>query len=111
MRLAILTLLAERLLLARLCALGSDRKLSPPSFWANLQDFLTERSVKVPSNAGREVFRSDGLDSGFAESFKDFFRATPRLIRCLRHGGGISAGYRVLWDNLRDLISRPSCRP
>ena len=93
--------------------LASDQKLSSPSFWANLKDFLTERSVNVSPNAKQEVFRTDGVDSSFAESFKAFFSATPRFKGPVPSGMVVDfqPGYRVLWNNLRDLISPPKLPP
>ena len=58
---------------------GAERRLNAPTFWTNLKDFLTERSVRVPRSAQQEVFRSDGLDSSFSESFKAFFQPAPQL--------------------------------
>jgi hypothetical protein len=57
------------------------RQLRPPSFWTNLKDFLTERSVRLPRNAQQDVFRNDGLDTSFAESFRAFFRPLPEKVR------------------------------
>ncbi len=81
-------------------------------FWGNLKDFLTERSVKIPRNATQQVFRRDGLDSSFGESFKAFFKPAPKKA------AGDAAmmvdfqpGYVTLWRNLRDLISPPKLPP
>src|SRR6185437_2295623 len=89
------------------------RQLNSPSFWTNLKDFLTERPVKLAPNARQEVFRNDGLDSSFSESFKAFFRPAPRI-----QGAGDSRmvidfqpRYRVFWKNLHDLISPPKLPP
>jgi protein TonB len=93
------------------------RQLRPPSFWTNLKDFLTERSVRLPRNAQQDVFRNDGLDTSFAESFKAFFRPAPRKGPAT--DGAVPAGmvvdlepgYLVFWHNLRDLISPPKLPP
>src|SRR6202030_865174 len=79
--------------------------------------FLTERSVRLPRNAPQDVFRNDGLDTSFAESFKAFFRPAPRKGPAT--DGSVPAGmvvdleprYLVFWHNLRDLISPPKLPP
>src|ERR1700724_506508 len=93
------------------------RQLRPPSFWTNLKDFLTERSVRVPRNAQQDVFRNDGLDTSFTESFKAFFRPAPQKGPAT--DGALPAGmvvdlepgYLVFWHNIRDLISPPKLPP
>ena len=90
-----------------------SNRLQSPSFWTNLKDFLTERSIRVPRNARQEVFYTESVDSSFSESLKAFFRPTPRIK------GGAASGmvvdleptYRVFWRNLRDLISPPKLPP
>jgi periplasmic protein TonB len=98
---------------------GSTPEFSPhprliaPSFWGNLKDFLTERSVKLPRNLRQEVFRRDGLDSSFVASFKAFFKPVPRTSRSAASGMVIDwqPGYRTFWRNLRDLIAPPKLPP
>src|SRR5579864_4414918 len=82
--------------------LGPPAHLKPPSFWSNFSDFLTERTVKFPRNFKGQVFHTEGLDTSFAQSFKEFFRA-PRIKR-IKGGGAHSSmevdwqpGYRVFW--------------
>src|SRR4029077_19490299 len=58
---------------------GPNRGLEPPSFWTNLKDFLTERSIRVPRGARQEVFYTEGVDTSFSESLKSFFRSSPRI--------------------------------
>src|SRR5580765_7379186 len=58
--------------------LGSDLGLKAPGLWSNLKDFLTERSVKLPKNARQTVFRTDGLNNRFGDSFKAAF-GTPKV--------------------------------
>ena len=93
---------------------SAERTLNAPSFWTNLKDFLTERSVRVPRGAQQEVFRSDGLDSSFSESFKAFFRPAPQ-IKAGSAGSEMMVdwqpGYQVFWRNLRDWISPPKLPP
>jgi len=90
-----------------------ERQLNSPSFWTNLKDFLTERPVKLAPNARQEVFRNDGLDSSFSESFKAFFRPAPRIQgpRDSRMVIDFQPRYRVFWKNLHDLISPPKLPP
>src|ERR1700681_3366365 len=93
------------------------RQLRPPSFWTNLKDFLTERSVRLPRNAPQDVFRNDGLDTSFAESFRAFFRpAAPKVAPTSGASPSgmvveLEPGYRVFWRNLHDLISPPKLPP
>jgi periplasmic protein TonB len=95
-------------------AFRPSRGLESPTFWTNLKDFLTERSIRVPKNARQEVFYTEGVDSGFFGNLKSFFRSSPRL-----RGGAAASGmvidleptYRVFWRNLRDLISPPKLPP
>jgi protein TonB len=93
--------------------LGAPAHLKPPTFWSNFSDFLTERTVKFPRNFKGQVFHTEGLDTSFAQSFKEFLRGAPRI-----KGGAHSTmevdwqpGYRVFWRNLRDLISPPKLPP
>jgi protein TonB len=92
-------------------------QLRPPSFWTNLKDFLTERSVPVPRNARQDVFRNDGLDTSFAESFRAFFRPAPPKGDPTSGASpsgmvvDLEPGYRVFWRNLHDLISPPKLPP
>ena len=84
-----------------------------PSFWDNLKDFLTERSVKLPRNAQQQVFRRDGLDSSFADSVKEFFKPAPREESAPMPAMMVDfqPAYVTLWRNLRDLISPPKLPP
>jgi TonB family protein len=87
-------------------------RLIAQSFWGNLKDFLTERSIKVPRNAQQQVFRRDGLDGSFADSVKEFFK--PALRRKAADAAMIvdfQPTYITLWRNLRDLISPPKLPP
>ena len=90
-----------------------SRKLQSPSFWTNLKDFLTERSIRVPRNARQEVFYTEGVDSSFSESLKSFFRPSPRITGAAALGMvvDLEPTYRVFWRNLRDLISPPKLPP
>jgi periplasmic protein TonB len=86
-----------------------------PSFWDNLKEFLTERSIKLPRNARQQVFRRDGLDNSFSDSIKAFFAPAPRVSQATLNASGMvvefQPGYRSLWRNVRDLISPPKLPP
>src|ERR1044072_4741209 len=71
--------------------LGAPPHLKPPSFYSNLKEFLTERSIKFPKNSKGQAFHTEGLDSSFAESFKAFFHS-PRIK------GGVRSGMEVDWQ-------------
>jgi TonB family protein len=90
-----------------------SNRLQSPSFWTNLKDFLTERSIRVPRNARQEVFYTESVDSSFSESLKAFFRPTPRIKGAAASGMvvDLEPTYRVFWRNLRDLISPPKLPP
>jgi len=90
-----------------------SNRLQSPSFWTNLKDFLTERSIRVPRNARQEVFYTESVDSSFSESLKSFFRPTPRIKGAAASGMvvDLEPTYRVFWRNLRDLISPPKLPP
>jgi protein TonB len=88
-------------------------RLIAQGFWGNLKDFLTERSIRLPRNAKQQVFRRDGLDSSFSESFKAFFRPSPRLSSASASGMMVDwqPGFRTFWRNLRDTIAPPKLPP
>jgi protein TonB len=87
-------------------------RLIAQGFWGNLKDFLTERAIKLPRNAKQQVFRRDGLDSSFAESFKAFFKpAPPKKAGDAAMIVDFQPAYITLWRNLRDLISPPKLPP
>jgi periplasmic protein TonB len=92
---------------------GPSRRLQSPSFWTNLKDFLTERSIRVPRNARQQVFYTEGVDSSFSESLKSFFRPSPQIKGAAASGMvvDLEPTYRVFWRNLRDLISPPKLPP
>jgi len=95
---------------------ATSRRLQSPTFWTNLKDFLTERSIRVPRNARQQVFYTEGVDSSFSESLKSFFRPSPRIKGAAAGGAVVDVvelepTYRVFWRNLRDLISPPKLPP
>src|ERR1700730_13827064 len=82
-----------------------SQQLESPSFWTNLKDFLTERSIRIPRNARQQVFYTEGVDSSFSESLKSFFRPSPKVKGAAAASGMIvdlEPTYRVFWRNLHD---------
>ena len=79
------------------------------SLFSNLQDFLTERPIKVQPGA-RTAFGMPGFGDDFGGNLKEFFRAAPRgpvnsdLLVDWNEGAGF-------WQNLRDWISPPKLPP
>jgi len=92
---------------------GRSRRLQAPSFWTNLKDFLTERSVRVPRNAPQEVFYTEGIEDSFTDNLKAFFRPSPRIKGAANSNMVIDLEptYRVFWRNLHDLVSPPKLPP
>jgi protein TonB len=92
---------------------GRSRRLQSPTFWANLKDFLTERSVRVPRNAPQEVFYTEGIEDSFTDNLKSFFRPSPRIKGAVNSNMvvDLEPTYRVFWRNLHDLISPPKLPP
>jgi len=92
---------------------GRSRRLESPTFWTNLKDFLTERSVRVPRNAPQEVFYTEGIEDSFADNLKSFFRPSPRIKGAVNSNMvvDLEPTYRVFWRNLHDLISPPKLPP
>jgi len=90
-----------------------SRQLQSTSFWTNLKDFLTERSIRIPRNARQQVFYTEGVDSSFSESLKSFFRPSPKVTGAAASGMivDLEPTYRVFWRNLHDLISPPKLPP
>ncbi|HZP34032.1 MAG TPA: energy transducer TonB [Candidatus Acidoferrales bacterium] len=91
-----------------------SRRLQSPTFWTNLKDFLTERSIRVPKNARQEVFYTEGIQDSFSDNLKSLFRPSPRLTGAAAASGmvvDLEPTYRVFWRNLRDLISPPKLPP
>jgi periplasmic protein TonB len=92
---------------------GSDSDLRSPGLVRNLKDFLSERPVKLPRNARPRIFYTEGLNSSFRDSLKEFFRRGPRV-----QGASDSRmlvehqpEFRVFFRNLRDLIAPPKLPP
>ena len=89
--------------------LGGTQKPLSRGFLSNLKDFLTERPVKIAKNGGR-CFHRDGFGGGLAENFKEWFKPTPKAVSS-RMTVDWQPPYKVLWQNIRDLISPPKLPP
>ena len=88
---------------------GSQKPLSR-GFLSNLKDFLAERPVKVPKNGKGAVFTPEGFGAGIGDNFKEWFKPTPRAVSS-RMTVDWQPPYKVLWQNIRDLISPPKLPP
>jgi periplasmic protein TonB len=88
---------------------GPQKPLSA-GFLANLKDFLAERPVKVPKNVKGAVFTPEGFGTGIGENFKEWFKPTPKAVSS-RMTVDWQPTSKVLWQNIRDLISPPKLPP
>jgi len=88
---------------------GRQKPLSY-GFLSNLKDFLTERPVKVPKNGKGAVFTPEGFGTGVGENLKEWFKPTPKAVSSRMTVEWQSPG-KVMWQNLRDLISPPKLPP
>jgi protein TonB len=88
---------------------GPQKPLSA-GFLANLKDFLAERPVKVSKNAKGAVFTPEAFGTGVAENFKEWFKPTPKAVSS-RMTVDWQPTSKVLWQNIRDLISPPKLPP
>lgn len=90
--------------------LGGAQKPLSRGFISNLKDFLTERPIKVDKNAKGVVFTPPQYGGGVAENFKEWFKPTPKAVSS-RMTVDWQPSYKVLWQNVRDLISPPKLPP
>jgi protein TonB len=90
--------------------LGGLQKPLSRGFVSNLRDFLTERPVKISGDAKGAVFTPEGFGTGLAENFKEWFKPTPKPVSS-RMTVDWQPTSRVLWQNIRDLISPPKLPP
>jgi protein TonB len=88
---------------------GPQKPLSA-GFLANLKDFLAERPVKLPKNGKGAVFTPEAFGTGVAENFKEWFKPTPKAVSS-RMTVDWQPTSKVLWQNIRDLISPPKLPP
>ncbi len=83
-------------------------------FFRRLKEFLTERPVKLPPNAGPAALGMVTFGAGFRENLREFFRPVPPALRGpvhSRYAVEWSSPGRVFWQNLRDLVAPPKLSP
>ena len=90
--------------------LGGSQKPLSRGFISNLRDFLTERPIKVSKSKPGDVFTVDEYGGGVGENFKEWFKPTPRAVPS-RMTVERQPGFKLFWQNLRDLISPPKLPP
>jgi protein TonB len=88
---------------------GSQKPLSR-GFLSNLKDFLAERPIKVGDPGKDAVFTPEGFGAGLADNFKEWFKPTPKAVSS-RMTVDWQPPYKVMWQNIRDLISPPKLPP
>jgi protein TonB len=90
--------------------LGGSQKPLSRGFLSNLKDFLMERPVKIAKHVRGDVFTIDEYGGGVGENFKEWFKPTPKAVSS-RMTVDWQSPHKVLWQNLRDLISPPNLPP
>jgi protein TonB len=90
--------------------LGGTQKPLSRGFVSNLKDFLTERPIKVSGSTEGAVFTPSGFGTGVSENFKEWFKPTPKAVSS-RMTVDWQPTSKVLWQNIRDLISPPNLPP
>lgn len=88
---------------------GRQKPLSR-GFVSNLKDFLTERPIKLPKNGKAAVFTPESFGSGLTENLKEWFKPTPKAVAS-RMTVEWQSPHKILWQNLRDLVSPPKLPP
>jgi hypothetical protein len=66
--------------------------------------------VKISKHVRGDVFTVPEYGGGLAENFKEWFKPTPKAVSS-RMTVDWQPGYKVMWQNLRDLISPPKLPP
>jgi TonB family protein len=69
-----------------------------------------ERPVKIDRNARGEVFTVPEYGDSVAENLKEWFKPTPKAVSS-RMTVDWQPGYKVMWQNLRDVIAPPKLPP
>jgi len=69
-----------------------------------------ERPVKIAKNAKGDVFTVDEYGDSITENLREWFKPTPKAVSS-RMTVDWQPSYRVMWQNLRDLISPPKLPP
>ena len=92
---------------------GIQKPLSQ-GFISNLKDFLAEPPLKIPKNGKGAVFTPEGFGAGIADNFKEWLKPVPRGIRSAaasRMAVDWQPAHKVLWQNIRDIVSPPKLPP
>ncbi len=83
-------------------------------FFSRLKEYLSERPVKVPANAPSSL-GAMSFGAGFQENLRELFRKVPPNLRRGTPDGRMMVAwqpwYRILWQNLRDLVAPPKLPP
>src|SRR5258708_1379921 len=90
--------------------LAGPQKPHSAGFLSNLKDFFAERPIKVSKNAKGAVFTPEAFGTGIAENLKEWFKPTPKAVSS-RMTVDWQPTSKVLWQNIRDLISPPKLPP
>ena len=69
-----------------------------------------ERPEKIDASARGQVFTLEEYGGGIGENFREWFKPTPRAVKS-RMTVEWQPGYKVMWQNVRDLISPPKLPP
>jgi periplasmic protein TonB len=90
--------------------LGGSQKPLSRGFMSNLRDFLMERPVKIDKNVRGQVFTVEEYGDSVAENLKEWFKPTPKAVSS-RMTVDWQPAYKVMWQNLRDVIAPPKLPP
>ena len=90
--------------------LGGAQKPLSRGFLSNLRDFLMERPIKIPKHVQGDVFTLEEYGGGISDNLKEWFKPTPKAVSS-RMTVDWQPSYKVMWQNLRDLISPPKLPP
>jgi protein TonB len=90
--------------------LGGLQKPLSRGFLSNLRDFLAERPIKVTDPGKGAVFTAEGFGAGVSDNFREWFKPTPKAVSS-RMTVEWQPPYKVMWQNVRDLISPPKLPP
>ena len=69
-----------------------------------------ERPVRVAKSRPGDVFTVDEYGGGIGENFREWFKPTPKAVSS-RMTVNWQSPYKVMWQNLRDLVSPPKLPP
>ena len=69
-----------------------------------------ERPVKISKHVRGDVFTIEEYGGGIGENLREWFKPTPKAVAS-RMTVEWQSPYKVMWQNLRDLISPPKLPP